>query len=149
VQGKVAKTFNCTSGRPALELAAAAIHGTGGNSALGTARGRAVPLLWAARELASDHMVPTAASRDTSCPREERTAGDNTERTGGPLGAFAGRSARGARRRGDFEDASVCVWPGEGAARDPEAEARAAGAGTRATSQRGAAGPKRCRCTPV
>jgi hypothetical protein len=29
VQGKVAKAFNWTSGRPALEFTAAAIHGTG------------------------------------------------------------------------------------------------------------------------
>jgi hypothetical protein len=57
-------------------------------------RGRAAPLLWAAREHASDHMVLTAASRDTSWPREERTAGNGTERTGGPLGRSpAGRRA--------------------------------------------------------
>jgi hypothetical protein len=40
VQGKVAKAFIWTSSRPALELTAAAIHGTGGGSALGMARGK-------------------------------------------------------------------------------------------------------------
>jgi hypothetical protein len=45
--------------------------------------------------------------------------------------AFAGRTARGARKGQDFEDALVCVWPGEGAARGPDAEARPAGAGWR------------------
>jgi hypothetical protein len=42
-------------------------------------------------------MVPTEASRDTSWPREERTAGNGTERTGGPLGRppAGRRAARG------------------------------------------------------
>jgi hypothetical protein len=39
VQGKVEKAFIWTSDRPALELTATAIHGTGGGSARGMARG--------------------------------------------------------------------------------------------------------------
>jgi hypothetical protein len=39
VQGNVAKAFIWISSRPTLELTAAAIHGTGGGSALGMARG--------------------------------------------------------------------------------------------------------------
>jgi hypothetical protein len=70
-----------------------------------------VPLLWAAREPASDHKEPTTTSRNTRWPREERTAGDGTGRTGGPLwrSPAGRRAARGGV--GDFEAALGRAWP--------------------------------------
>jgi hypothetical protein len=91
-------------GRPGLELAAAAIHGAGGGSAVAWREvRRAVTLLWATRVSVSDHKTDGDVPGSVRRPREERTAVGGTEPTGGPLGARRPAGARrveGARLRG-------------------------------------------------